>query len=577
MSDSRQELALEQKLKQERDRLHKELWDIADSLRGSVDGWDFKAYVLGLMFYRFLSENLTDYINQGEWDAEDKSFDYAMLSDEDAEDAREDIVASTGFFILPSELFGNVLARLNTSKDLMNFAPNPEANKDDPNSQFLGLNEFLKQVFEHIENSAQGTPSEEHFKGLFADIDVDSNKLGSTPSKRNEKLKQLLIAINKLQLSDRKQIAEKLQSSYADNIIQSASVGYTDYHTYSIDAFGDAYEYLMSMYASQAGKSGGEFFTPHDVAVLLAKLVTAGKKEVNTVYDPACGSGSLLLQVVKVLGEANILKGIYGQEINHTTYNLCRINMILHDVGFDKFNIVCEDTLTEPEYNEVAPFDIIVSNPPYSIEWEGADNASLLIDPRFTPAGVLAPKNKADMAFIMHIRSYLAPQGTAAVVCFPGVMYRGGAEKQIRSFLVDENLVDCVIQLPSNLFFGTSIATCIMVLKKNKQDNHILFIDASKEFVKVGKDNRLTQGNIEHIVEAFKARKDVAYFVHSAPYEEVVEHDYNLSPNSYIESEDTREQIDIAKVNAELKEIVASANALRQEIDKFIATVEVGV
>lgn len=344
---------------------------------------------------------------------------------------------------------------------------------------------------------------------------------------------------------------------------------------HDIDAFGDAYEYLMTMYASNAGKSGGEFFTPADVSELLTRLGTVGKKTVNKVYDPACGSGSLLLKAEKVLGKDSVKTGFFGQEINITTYNLCRINMFLHDIGFDKFDIECEDTLTNPQHWDDEPFELIVSNPPYSIKWEGDDNPLLINDPRFSPAGVLAPKSKADLAFIMHSLSWLAANGTAAIVCFPGIMYRGGAEKKIRQYLIDNNFIDCVIQLPSNLFFGTSIATCIMVMKKNKTDNNTLFIDASNECVKVTNNNKLTKENVDRIVDVFSNRTEEEHLSYLASYEEIKEKEYNLSVSTYVEAEDTREKIDIVKLNAEIKEIVAREQVLRDEIDKIIAEIEV--
>lgn len=518
------------KKEQERDELHRAIWAIADELRGSVDGWDFKSYVLGMMFYRYTSENLTNYINEGEMDAGNDGFDYALLSDEDAEQAREDLVKTKGFFILPSELFCNVRKQ----------AANDE-----------NLNMTLERVFNHIEDSAKGSESEDNFAGLFDDIDVNSNKLGATVAKRNANLVKLIEGI--------------------------ANMGLGNYKENSIDAFGDAYEYLMSMYASNAGKSGGEFFTPQEVSELLTRIAVAGKTEVNKVYDPACGSGSLLLKAAKILGKENVRQGFYGQEINLTTYNLCRINMFLHDIDFDKFDIAHEDTLVNPQHWDDEPFEVIVSNPPYSIKWEGDDNPVLINDPRFSPAGVLAPKSKADLAFIMHSLAWLATNGTAAIVCFPGIMYRGGAEKKIRQYLIDNNFIDCIIQLPSNLFFGTSIATCIMVLKRSKADNNTLFIDASNECVKVTNNNKLTESNIARIVEEFVSRADVEYFSRSVSYKEIAENDYNLSVSTYVEAEDTREKIDIVKLNAEIEEIVAREQVLREKIAKIIAEIEVGV
>lgn len=515
------------KKEQEREELHRAIWAIADDLRGAVDGWDFKSYVLGTMFYRYISENIASYINQGEIDAGNPDFRYEDMSDAEAEQAREGLVQEKGFFILPSELFCNVRAKAASDEN---------------------LNETLETVFRHIEESAKGSSSEGQFAGLFDDYDVNSNKLGATVAKRNEKLVKLLNGVADMNLGDVKE--------------------------HDIDAFGDAYEYLMTMYASNAGKSGGEFFTPADVSELLTRLGTVGKKEINKVYDPACGSGSLLLKAEKVLGRDAVRNGFFGQEINITTYNLCRINMFLHDIEFDKFDIACEDTLTNPQHWDDEPFELIVSNPPYSIKWAGDENPLLINDPRFAPAGVLAPKSKADLAFIMHSLAWLASNGTAAIVCFPGIMYRGGAEQKIRKYLVDNNFIDCIIQLPSNLFFGTSIATCIMVLKKGKTDNKVLFIDASSECVKVTNNNKLTPENINKIVDAFAQRTEEAHFSHLAEYSEVQENDYNLSVSTYVEAKDTREKIDIVKLNAEIAQIVARENELRAAIDQIVAEIE---
>ncbi|OUQ40595.1 type I restriction-modification system subunit M [Faecalibacterium sp. An121] len=518
---------VDMKKEQERDELHRAIWAIADALRGSVDGWDFKAYVLGMMFYRYISENLTNYINEGEWEAGNDGFDYTQLSDEDAEQARKDMINTKGFFMVPSELFCNVRAR---------------AGKDE------NLNMTLEAAFRHIEESAKGSPSEDNFAGLFDDLDVNSNKLGATVAKRNANLVKLMNGIADMKLGD-----------YKDN---------------SIDAFGDAYEYLMGMYASNAGKSGGEFFTPQEVSELLTRMAVAGKTEVNKVYDPACGSGSLLLKAAKILGKDNVRQGFFGQEINLTTYNLCRINMFLHDIDYDKFDIAHEDTLVNPQHWDDEPFEVIVSNPPYSIKWEGDGNPVLINDPRFSPAGVLAPKSKADLAFIMHSLAWLATNGTAAIVCFPGIMYRGGAEKKIRQYLIDNNFIDCIIQLPSNLFYGTSIATCIIVLKKSKADNRTLFIDASAECIKVTNNNKLTEENIRRIVDEFVSRADVDHFARCVPYEEIAQNEYNLSVSTYVQPEDTREVIDIVKLNAEIEQIVAREQVLRDEIAKIIGEIE---
>lgn len=511
----------------QRQELHNTIWKIANDLRGAVDGWDFKQYVLGTLFYRYISENIAAYINKGEWESGNKNFDYSKMSDNEAEEAREDLVEEKGFFILPSELFCNVRAKA----------------KDNEN-----LNETLERTFNNIEDSAKGTGSEGDFKGLFDDFDVNSNKLGGTVAERNKRLLALLNGVGEMNLGD-----------FKDN---------------TIDAFGDAYEYLMTMYASNAGKSGGEFFTPQEVSRLLTLLALGDKKQVNKVYDPACGSGSLLLQAAKILGSENIKIGFFGQEINITTYNLCRINMFLHDINYNKFDIAYGDTLLNPLHWDDEPFDVIVSNPPYSVNWVGDDDVTLINDERFSPAGVLAPKSKADFAFIMHALSWLSASGTASIVCFPGIFYRGGAEKKIRQYLVDNNFVDCIIQLPDNLFFGTQIATCIMVLKRNKKDNGILFIDASKECVKVTNSNKMTEDNIQGVYKMFADRKDIQYVTKLASYDEIKENDYNLSVSTYVEQEDTREKIDIKVLNQQINEIVARENELRASIDKIIAEIE---
>lgn len=527
--------------KQEREELHRAIWAIADELRGAVDGWDFKNYVLGTMFYRYISENLTIYVNQGEKEAGNQEFDYAKMSDSDAEEAREGLVEEKGFFILPSELFCNVRKSANDEKA---FFTDREGKRK---SVKENLNELLEMIFSHIEGSATGSESEGSFSGLFDDFDVNSNKLGSTVAKRNERLAKLLDGVANMNLGSVK--------------------------NHDIDAFGDAYEYLMTMYASNAGKSGGEFFTPAEVSELLTKLGTVGKKSVNKVYDPACGSGSLLLKAEKILGKDAVKTGFFGQEINITTYNLCRINMFLHDIGFDKFDIECEDTLTNPQHWDDEPFELIVSNPPYSIKWEGDENPLLINDPRFAPAGVLAPKGKADMAFIMHSLSWLAPNGTAAIVCFPGIMYRGGAEQKIRRYLIENNFIDCVIQLPANLFFGTTIATCIMVLKRGKKDNKTLFIDATNECIKVTNNNKLTNDNIDRIVEIYTNRESIDHISYLASFEEIEEKDFNLLISSYVVAEDKKKDVDIEKINTRVAELTKKVNMLRLEVDDIVAEI----
>jgi type I restriction enzyme M protein len=511
----------------ERAELHKTIWRIANDLRGSVDGWDFKTYVLGILFYRFISENLTAYLNQQERKAGNKDFDYASLSDKLAKHGREETVKEKGFYILPSHLFANVRKRAR---------------------QDANLNETLSKVFKDIEATAIGTDSESDFKGLFDDLDVNSSKLGQTVPKRNEKLVKLLDAIGDLNLG-----------TFSAN---------------TIDAFGDAYEYLMTMYASSAGKSGGEFFTPQEVSELLARITVVGRKAVNKVYDPACGSGSLLLKFAKVLGPENVRQGFFGQEINLTTYNLCRINMFLHDVNYEKFDIAHGDVLTDPAHWDDEPFEAIVSNPPYSIKWDGDANPLLINDPRYAPAGVLAPKSKADLAFTMHMLSWLAVNGTAAIVQFPGVLYRGGAELKIRQYLIDNNYVDAVIQLPPDLFFGTSIATCIVVLRKSKRDNKTLFIDASAEFVRGGNKNRLTEENRTRILGAFTDRTDVAYFARLVDNGSIAANSYNIAVSAWVTQKVTNDKIDILTLNAEIARIVSHQQALRTQIDAIVADLE---
>lgn len=516
----------------QRAELHKTIWAIANELRGSVDGWDFKAYVLITLFYRFISEDITSYINVNA--NEPQGFDYATFDDQKAQIVKEKLVKAKGYFILPSQLFGSLINKI----------------KNDNIFAQEHLNEELKAIFESIESSTIGTDSERNFKSLFNDFKFNDKALGHSVIEQNNKLKKVLFAIDALDFGD---------------ITES-----------SIDLFGDAYEYLMRMYASNAGKSGGEYFTPQEVSRLLSELASFGQKEVNKVYDPACGSGSLLLQVAKVLGKENIIKGFFGQEINLTSYNLCRMNMLLHHIDFNQVFIAHGDTLLNPDvsHKEEEPFDIIVSNPPYSTKWEGKDNAVLMRDVRFTPAGVLAPKSKSDLAFVMHILSWLSPKGAAAIVEFPGVLYRGGDEAIIREYLVRENYIDCIIQLPENLFYGVTIATCIIVLKKNKREAKTLFINASEFFVKVTNKNKLSDENIAQILALYKKRENVPHLSALVDNRDILANEANLSVSSYVEAKDTREVVDIKALNAEILEIVAQQNALRQKIDQIVAALE---
>lgn len=515
------------KKEREREELHKTIWKIANELRGSVDGWDFKQYVLGLLFYRFISENIENYVNENQRKAGITDFQYRNISDEEALLGKSQILDEKGFFILPSELFCNIRKGADKNEN---------------------LNVVISNVFNNIESSARGSASEDDVKGLFDDFTID-NKLGNTVDERNEKLVKLLNAIGDLNFGD-----------YEDN---------------NIDLFGDAYEFLMTMYASSAGKSGGEFFTPQEVGELLARIVIMDKTSVNKVYDPACGSGGLLLKFSKILGKENVREGFFGQEINLTTYNLARINMFLHNINYNNFSIERGDTLIHPAHWNDEPFDAIVSNPPYSIKWAGKSNPILINDERFAPAGILAPESKADLAFTMHMLSWLSPKGTAAIVEFPGVLYRGGAEQKIRQYMIDNNFVDTVIQLPPDLFFGTSIATCILVLKKNKTDNNILFVDASEECVRNTNKNKLSDNNINNIINLLKDRKSFENKSYLATYDEVKENDYNISVNSYLKTNIDDNNIDIGEVNKILSEVVPRQQQIRKELEEIIKELEV--
>ena len=515
------------KKEREREELHKTIWKIANELRGSVDGWDFKQYVLGLLFYRFISENIENYVNENQIKAGITDFKYRDISDEEALLGKSQILEEKGFFILPSELFCNIKKGADKNEN---------------------LNVVISNVFNNIEASARGTASENDVKGLFDDFTID-NKLGNTVDERNEKLVKLLNAIGDLNFGE-----------YEEN---------------NIDLFGDAYEFLMTMYASSAGKSGGEFFTPQEVGELLARIVIMDKTSVNKLYDPACGSGGLLLKFAKILGKENVREGFFGQEINLTTYNLARINMFLHNINYNNFSIERGDTLIHPAHWNDEPFDAIVSNPPYSIKWAGKSNPILINDERFAPAGILAPESKADLAFTMHMLSWLSPKGTAAIVEFPGVLYRGGAEQKIRQYMIDNNFVDTVIHLPPDLLFGTSVATCILVLKKNKSDNNILFVDASEECIRNTNKNKLSDENINHIVNLLKDRKSVDNKSYLATYDEIKDNEYNISVNSYLKTNTDDNNIDIEEVNKKLAEVVPRQQQIRKELEEIIKELEV--
>ncbi len=510
---------------QQRAALQRQIWQIANDVRGAVDGWDFKQYVLGTLFYRFISENFASYI-----EADDDSINYAELPDSIiTPDIKDDAVKTKGYFIYPSQLFANIAKNANTNES---------------------LNTDLANIFSKIEASASGYPSEDDIKGLFADFDTTSNRLGNTVKDKNSRLAAVLKGV--------------------------AGLNFGDFEDNHIDLFGDAYEFLISNYAANAGKSGGEFFTPQHVSRLIAQLAMHKQTSVNKIYDPACGSGSLLLQAKKHFDAHIIEDGFFGQEINHTTYNLARMNMFLHNINYDKFNIQLGNTLIEPHFDDDKPFDAIVSNPPYSVKWIGSDDPTLINDDRFAPAGVLAPKSKADFAFVLHALSYLSSKGRAAIVCFPGIFYRGGAEKKIRKYLVDNNFVETVISLAPNLFYGTTIAVNILVLSKHKTDTMTQFIDASGEdfFKKETNNNVLTDEHIQQIMEMFDSKAEMEHVSHSVPFEKIAGNDYNLSVSAYVEPKDTREVIDITKLNAEIKTTVAKIDRLRADIDVIVAEIE---
>ena len=510
---------------QQRAALQRQIWQIANDVRGAVDGWDFKQYVLGTLFYRFISENFATYIEGG-----DDSINYAKLDDTViTPEIKDDAIKTKGYFIYPSQLFATIVASANTNES---------------------LNTDLAGIFAAIESSANGYPSERDIKGLFADFDTTSNRLGNTVKDKNARLADVLKGVAKLEFGD-----------FEDS---------------KIDLFGDAYEFLISNYAATAGKSGGEFFTPQHVSKLIAQLAMHKQSSVNKIYDPACGSGSLLLQAKKHFDAHIIEDGFFGQELNHTTYNLARMNMFLHNINYDKFNIQLGNTLIAPHFGDDKPFDAIVSNPPYSVKWIGSDDPTLINDDRFAPAGVLAPKSKADFAFVLHALSYLSSKGRAAIVCFPGIFYRSGAEQKIRQYLVDNNYVETVISLAPNLFFGTTIAVNILVLSKHKTDTRTQFIDASGLFDKKTNNNELSDQHIEGIMQAFESKADVAHFAQSVNFEAIAANDYNLSVSSYIEARDDREAVVIAKLNAELKTTVARIDQLRKEIDAIVAEIEGG-
>lgn len=516
---------------EQKNELFRHIFKVAEELRGKVDGWDFKAYVLGFLFYRYISENIKNYLNENEWNAinGNKDFDYSKLDDSEIDDdLKNQIIDEKGFFIYPSHLFENIYKNNINNKE--------------------NLNEIISNVFKSIENSAIGRKGESNIKGIFSGISFNSDNLGTTVLNRNINLIKIISRLANLNLGN--------------------------FDDKEIDIFGDAYEYLMAMYASNAGKSGGEYFTPYEVSKLLTLLAINGKEKIHKVYDPACGSGSLLLHAEKLLGKENVKIGFFGQESNPGTYNLCRMNMFLHNINYEKFDIRCGDTLVEPGHSLNEKYDVIVSNPPYSIKWPGKNNPLLINDERFSKVGVLAPSSKADYAFILHCLYLLDINGYAAIVCYPGIFYRCGVEKKIRKYLVDYNYIELIMLLPKNLFFGTPTETNIMVLSKSKKNNDVLFIDASNEYIKSTNQNKLSDKNIEKILDVFLNKNDINSFSKNITIEEIIRHNYDLSVSNYVTKKYFEEEHDLKSINEEIKKITKKTNSLKKEIDLIVKELE---
>lgn len=498
-------------------QLEQKLWDIANTLRGRINADEYRNYILGFIFFKYLSEKQHLYANS--LLLEENVTEYTEVTDEETLEAiKEESLAQLGYYLAPAQLF-DVIAKRGQDHFIL---------------------EELETTLNYIEQSTMGTDSEEDFNGLFQDVDLASSKLGKTPDKRNEVIVEILGKLNKIDF--------KLQELDSD-------------------VLGDAYEYLISNFAAGAGKSAGEFYTPQQVSTILSKIVTLGKDKIRSVYDPTCGSGSLLLRVAK---EAKVAD-FYGQELNPTTYNLARMNMILHDVHFSHFNIEQDDTLENPHHIEQR-FEAIVANPPFSANWKGDANPLNTQDARFSQFGKLAPKTKADLAFLQHMYHHLAENGTVASVFPHGVLFRGAAEGKIRKYFIKElNAIDAIIGLPANIFYGTSIPTCIVVLKKcRKADDHVVFIDASGEgnYIKEGTQNKLLPEDVDRIISAYTNRAELPKFCHLATLEEIAENDYNLNIPRYVDTFEEEEVIDVNEVTERLKEI----NTELTEVDKLIAT-----
>ena len=513
--------------------LETQLWGIANLLRGKISADDYRDYILGFIFFKYLSEKQHSYANellQGEAVTE-----YTEVTDSETLQAiEEESVLKLGYYLAPDELF-RVLVAKGQGKSIGNKAP------EQNNEESTYILEDLQAVLNHIEDSTRNTESEDDFNALFEDLDLQSNKLGRTVKARNDIVVEILGFLS--------QIDFKLDE------IES-------------DVLGDAYEYLIAKFAAGAGKSAGEFYTPQKVSKILAKLVTTGKDRLRSVYDPTCGSGSLLLRVAR---EAEVAE-FYGQELNRTTYNLARMNMILHDVHYRDFNIMQEDTLENPQHLEQR-FEAVVANPPFSAHWKSSANPLNDSDERFSPYGRLAPKTKADYAFLTHMLHQLDDNGIMASVFPHGVLFRGAAEGTIREYIIKEsNALDAVIGLPANIFYGTSIPTCILVLKKDRNPNDdVVFIDASGDdhFIKEGNQNVLRDEDVDLIIETYRNRATKDKYSHTASLSEIAENDYNLNIPRYVDTFEEEEPVDLKAVSDELKQIDADLEQTNDEIAKF--------
>lgn len=502
-------------------KLRNQLWAVANTLRGNMSASDFMYFTLGFIFYKYLSEKIELFVNE-ELEQDGISF-FELWQGDDAQfkyDIREDCVNELGYFIEPQYLYSTIIAKIAKKENILSD---------------------LERSLKKIEDSTTGQDSEEDFGGLFSDIDLTSPKLGKTVEDKNRLISDVLVALNGIDFG-----------------LQQAR---------DIDILGDAYEYMISQFAAGAGKKAGEFYTPQEVSQILADIVTTGKTRLKDVYDPTCGSGSLLLRTAKNCND--IADRIYGQEKNPTTYNLCRMNMILHGVKYKDFAIHNGDTLTNDELGDLQ-FDAVVANPPFSAEWSADEK--FLTDDRFSKAGVLAPKSKADYAFILHMIYHLNDGGTMACVAPHGVLFRGAAEGKIRQFLIEKkNYIDAVIGLPANIFYGTSIPTCILVMKKcRKDDDNILFIDASREFEKVKTQNKLRPEHIEKIVRVYRNREEIEKYSHCATMQEIKENDYNLNIPRYVDTFEEEAPIDIRQVMADIKSLEAQRADLDAQIDVYL-------